>query len=154
MLANCFSLVNLPLLIKGGLFVATMLEASIIDIKKRMIPDTFCVAVALTGLILFEPVKLFGVLVALPFLLATLLWGGMGGGDIKLTAAAGIVLGLKGGIAAVVIGLTSMLLFYIAYSMFQRLRGKECQKAMPLAPFLSIGCIFIYFASVLGGITL
>jgi leader peptidase (prepilin peptidase)/N-methyltransferase len=35
----------------------------------------------LAGLITFEPVKLFGIFAAVPFLLAALVLGGMGGGD-------------------------------------------------------------------------
>jgi len=126
--------------------------ASVFDIRKRMIPNTVCLLIALTGLIGFEPVKLFGILTALPLLLAALLWGGMGGGDVKLTAASGIVLGFQRGMAAMVIGLTALLLFYFFYSIVQNLRGRERQKAFPLAPFLSVGCIAAYFMN--GGIIL
>jgi len=144
--------VDMPLLFQGGIFFTLLLTASIFDIKKRIIPDTICLTVALTGFILFEPVKLFGILVALPLLFAALIWGGIGGGDIKLMASSGIVLGMKSGMAAMVIGLTAMLLFYAVYAIIQRLRKRECQKAFPLAPFLSVGCIAAYFMN--GGITL
>lgn len=153
MQANSIGLGNLPLFMQGGVFIVLLLSASIIDIQKRIIPDTYCLYIALTGFICFEPVKLFGALAALPLLLAALLWGGMGGGDIKLMAAAGIVLGFTGSIAAMVIGLTAMLLFYAVYAIVQRLRRRECPKAYPLAPFLSIGCIAVYFMNT-GGITL
>ncbi|WP_101908592.1 prepilin peptidase [Marasmitruncus massiliensis] len=152
MQANCISLGNLPLLFQGGLFIILLLTASIFDIRKRMIPDTVCLLIAMTGLIGFQPVKLFGMLTALPLLLAALLWGGMGGGDIKLTAASGIVLGFQRGLAAMVIGLTALLLFYFFYTIIQRLRKRERQKAFPLAPFLSVGCIAAYFMN--GGIIL
>lgn len=144
---------NLPLLLQGGLFIALLLAATVFDIRKRIIPDTICLAVALTGFIFFEPIKLLGILAALPFLLAALFFGGMGGGDIKLMAASGIVLGITGGIAASVLGLTAMLLFYAVYSTVQRLRNRKYQKSFPLAPFLSIGCIAIYFMNI-GGIAL
>lgn len=152
MQANCISPGNLPFLFQGGIFFALLFLASVFDIRKRMIPDTFCLLIALTGLIGFEPVKLLGILTALPLLLAALVWGGMGGGDIKLTAASGIVLGFQRGMAAMVIGLTALLLFYFIYSIVQRLRGRERQKAFPLAPFLSVGCIAAYFLN--GGIIL
>lgn len=143
---------NLLLLFQGGIFFTLLFLASVFDIRKRMIPDTVCLLIALTGLIGVQPVKLFGILTALPLLLAALLWGGMGGGDIKLTAASGIVLGFQRGLAAMVIGLTALLLFYFIYSIVQRLRGRERQKAFPLAPFLSVGCIAAYFMN--GGIIL
>lgn len=152
MQANCISLGNMPLLFQGGIFFALLLFASVFDIRKRIIPDTVCLLIALTGLIGFEPVKLLGILTALPLLLATLLWGGMGGGDVKLTAASGIVLGFQRGLTAMVIGLTALLLFYFFYSIVQRLRGRERQKAFPLAPFLSVGCIAAYFMN--GGVIL
>lgn len=143
---------DLPLLFQGGIFFALLLLATVFDIRNRMIPDTVCLLIAMTGLIGFEPVKLFGILTALPLLLAALLWGGMGGGDIKLTAASGIVLGFQRGLAAMVIGLTAMLFFYFIYSIVQKLRGRERQKSFPLAPFLSVGCIAAYFIN--GGIIL
>lgn len=143
---------NVPLLFQGGMLFALLLLASVFDIRKRMIPDTICLLITLIGLIGFQPVKLFGILTALPLLLAALMWGGMGGGDIKLTAASGIVLGFQRGLAAMVIGLTALLLFYFIYSIVQRLRGRGRQKAFPLAPFLSVGCIAAYFMN--GGIIL
>ncbi|HCC01219.1 MAG TPA: prepilin peptidase [Ruminococcaceae bacterium] len=143
---------DLPFLFQGGMFFTLLFLASVFDIRKRTIPDTVCLLIALTGLISFEPVKLFGILTAIPLLLAALLWGGMGGGDIKLTAASGIVLSLQRGLAAMVIGLTALLLFYLIYSIVQKLRKRKRQKAFPLAPFLSVGCIAAYFLN--GGIIL
>ncbi|WP_283608485.1 prepilin peptidase [Faecalispora anaeroviscerum] len=153
MQANCISLDNLLLLLQGGIFFALLLIASLIDIKKRTIPDTICLLIFLTGFICFEPEKLFGILTALPLLIAALIWGGMGGGDIKLMAAAGLVLGFQRGMAALVIGLTAMLIFYAIYLVVQKLRGRKCQKAFPLVPFLSTGYIAAYFMNM-GGITL
>lgn len=144
---------SLPLLLQGGLFIVLLLAASIFDIKKRIIPDAICLLIALTGLIGFEPVRLFGILAALPLLLAALLWGGMGGGDIKLMASSGLILGFQRGLAAMMIGLTAMLLFYFFYTIVQGLRKRERQKAFPLVPFLSVGCIAAYFMNT-GGITL
>jgi len=133
--------------LKGGIFTALLLLTSAIDIRRRIIPNILCLLIACTGFILFRPMNLSGVLISLPFLLAAL-WGpGMGGGDVKLAAAMGFVLGVLGGIAAVIIGLAAMLLFYAGYFTVQRVRGRTCQKALPLAPFLSIGSIAVYFLS-------
>lgn len=136
---------NLPFLLKGGLFIVLLLTASLIDIRKRIIPDAICLAIALTGFICFAPVKLLGCLSALPLLIAALAWGGMGGGDIKLMAAAGVVLGIRGGMAAMVMGLAAILVFYAFFAAVQRLRKGNCPRAFPLAPFLSAGCIAAYF---------
>ena len=62
--------------------------------------------------------------------------GGMGGGDIKLMAAAGLVLGLPAGIFATILGL----LLVLAYSVFLKICKKTQVIAVPLVPFLSAGC--------------
>ena len=59
-----------------------------------------------------------------------------GGGDIKLMAAAGLVLGLPAGIFATILGL----LLVLAYSVFLKICKKTQVIAVPLVPFLSAGC--------------
>lgn len=135
----------MPPVLQGGLFISLLLAASLWDIRKRIIPDSICVFIALTGLIVFEPLKLLGLFSAIPFLLAALIWDGMGGGDIKLMAAAGLVLGLPKSIAALIIGLTAMLVFHAICFINQKLRGRNASKAYPLAPFLSLGCLAAHF---------
>lgn len=131
--------------VQGGFFAALLVAASVFDIRKKIIPDTVCLGIALTGLLTFEPLKLLGILAAAIFLLVGLVFGGMEGGDIKLMAAAGLVLGFKKCMAAAVIGLTALLVFHAINVITQKLRGRTAQEAYPLAPFLSIGCIAAYF---------
>jgi leader peptidase (prepilin peptidase)/N-methyltransferase len=64
---------SLPLLLQGGIFIALLLLASVWDIRKPIILDILCLCIALISLIAVEPVKLFGILILLPFLLAALL---------------------------------------------------------------------------------
>jgi leader peptidase (prepilin peptidase)/N-methyltransferase len=97
------------------------------------------------GLLTFEPVKLPGIFTAALFLVAALIFGGMDGGDIKLMAAAGLVLGFNKSMTATVIGLTALLVFHTVYTIIQKLRGRAAPKAYPLAPFLSLGCLAAYF---------
>ena len=130
---------------QGGLFAVLLLAASVSDIRKKIIPDSICLGITLTGLLSFEPVKLAGILAAVLFLITALLFGGMDGGDIKLMAAAGLVLGFSKSMSATVIGLTALLVFHAGNHIIQKLRGRTAQKAYPLAPFLSLGCIAAYF---------
>lgn len=132
-------------LLQGGLFAALLLAASVFDIRKKIIPDSICFGITLTGLLTFEPVKLGGILTAALFLITALLFSGMEGGDIKLMAAAGLVLGFSKSMAATVIGLTALLVFHAGNTIIQKLRGRTAQKAYPLAPFLSLGCLAAYF---------
>ncbi|OLN27593.1 prepilin peptidase [Desulfosporosinus metallidurans] len=139
------ALAQLAPLVQGGLFAALLLAASVFDIRKKIIPDSICFGITLTGLLTFEPVKLAGIFTAALFLTAALLFGGMGGGDIKLMAAAGLVLGFSKSMAAAVIGLTALLVFHTGNTIIQKMRGRTAQKSYPLAPFLSLGCLAAYF---------
>jgi leader peptidase (prepilin peptidase)/N-methyltransferase len=147
-------LVGMPLLpmdstllpyLQAVFFITFLLTASVYDLKTRMIPDWLNLLIALTALLVFEPENLCGILTGLPFLIAAVFCGGMGGGDIKLMAAVGLVLGLPGGIMATILGLSAVLCFYGAARIFGYLRKKQASKCLPLAPFLSAGCIAAYF---------
>lgn len=138
--------------LRGGVFFALLLAASIADLKSRIIPDSVCTAIALTGLCSFELESLVGLFCALPLLIAALLFEGMGGGDIKLMAAAGCVLGMCGGLTATCLGLSVWLLYYAAHRVITKLRKRKYQRqAYPVAPFLSIGCVSVYFLNQTGG---
>jgi len=138
--------IKLPLLLQGGFFTVLLAAACFWDIRKRTIPDILCLFVALTGLLTFEPEKLWGVLAAAPLLIAAFIWkDSMGGGDIKLMAAAGFVLGLRPSMTAIVVGFAVLSLFYAVHAIIQRLRGRDVPRAYPLAPFLSLGCLMAYF---------
>ena len=143
--------------LQAVLFSSLLLAASVWDLRKRIIPDSICLLIALTGLIDFSPVNLLGVLAALPLLIAALCKpGGIGGGDIKLTAAAGMVLGFGGCTAGLLLGLTASLFFYLINQLIRRLRRLEPQKAsqasLPMAPFLSLGFLAVTISKILGGI--
>ena len=76
------------------LFCCLLLVAAVWDIQKRMLPDSICILIFLSGLLSFNPENLWGALFALPFFLATLIdQKSMGGGDIKLMASLGLWLG-------------------------------------------------------------
>lgn len=143
--ANLGVIVHLTPLLQGGFFVALLLAASVFDIRKRSIPDSISLAIALTSLLAFEPMKLLGILAAILFLIIALIFGGMDGGDIKLMAAAGLVLGFYKSMTAVIIGLTALLVFHAGRHIILKLRGRTAQRAYPLAPFLSLGCLAAYF---------
>jgi len=124
------------------------LAASYTDIKRREIPDTACVLLVLTGFLKFSYPNLLGIFVALPFFIAAMFKEkSIGGGDIKLTAAVGIVLGFWKGIYGLILGLTLLILFYIMVRISSIIRRKQVAKnlSMPLAPFLGIGFLIIYF---------
>ena len=135
-------------ILQGVLFSFLLMAASYTDIKKREIPDTICMFIALIGLLRFSFLNLFGIIIAIPFLLgAVLKENSIGGGDIKLTASAGIVLGFWKGIYGLIIGLSLLVLFYLFLVLISKIKKKQVARnlPMPLAPFLRLGFMIIYF---------
>lgn len=131
--------------LQAAFFVSLLCAASVMDLTKRIVPNWICLGIASGSIIGFTPVKLLGFFIALPFLLAAVFFGGMGGGDIKLMAAYGLVLGLPRGLFAAVAGLSLLLLFAAIYRIVCRVQRREAKKTFPLAPFLSAGCLLAYF---------
>lgn len=136
-----------PLLpaLQAVLYVALLCAASVFDLRRRVIPDRLNLVIALCALLCFSPEKLLGLAVALPFLLAAIFCGGLGGGDIKLMAASGLVLGLARGLLAAMAGLCLLLLYAAGQKIYSMARGRKAETAFPLAPFLSAGCLLAYF---------
>ena len=126
-------------------FAALLCAASVVDLKHRIIPDWLNLMIASISLLCFSLEQLMGIFIALPFLLAAVFFGGMGGGDIKLMAACGLVLGLPKGLLAAIAGLSLLLLYVAIYRIVCKVQRREAKKAFPLAPFLSAGCLLAYF---------
>lgn len=127
-----------------------ILWAAITDFKKRIIPDWTWIAILLTGGIsafllktpyppLFERIMGF-LLPGLCLFFLAIKFGGVGGGDIKLTAAMGFCFGLY--------SLAAILFFALLPACIYAKATK--QKSVPLAVFLGIGfftyagALFIY----------
>jgi leader peptidase (prepilin peptidase) / N-methyltransferase len=129
------------------LFSCLLMAASVWDLRKRIIPDSICLLIALTGLIDFSPVKLLGILAALPLLLAAL---------CRPDGIGGIVLGFWGCTAGLILGLTASLFFYLLNQTIRRLRKLEPQRAaqasLPMSPFLSLGFLAITILNIGGNI--
>lgn len=113
----------------------TLLFASVYDIKTHTVPDYVHILIMSAGLLRFQPLPAFlgFILVPLPFFIAALRKeNSVGGGDIKLMAACGFVLGVKWGFTALIFGLLMAVLWNAAYN-------KE-KKPFALAPYLTLGC--------------
>ncbi len=118
-----------------------LLAASAIDIRTRTIPDMIGLLIAAISLIPPEPVRMAGVLAALPLLIAGLSVGGIGGGDIKLTGACGMVLGLERTFMGLLAGLILMLAFHGMKMILKSSRKNGKEQAYPLVPFLTAGML-------------
>jgi leader peptidase (prepilin peptidase)/N-methyltransferase len=142
----------IAVIIKGLLFAALLIYAAYTDIKRREIDDWVCVSVLIVSLIGTGGSFWGAVITALPFFIPALIKGGsIGGGDVKLMFACGAVLGVWGGMGQTVIALLFVAVFALSISITKGL--KACKKtAVPLAPFLCAGGIFVYTIKFMGGI--
>lgn len=131
------------LIVKGLLFVQFLILAGYIDQRTHEIPNELCLLILLDGLFLLNPVPAFiGLfLVSLPMLLLGIIFkGGVGGGDIKLMAACGFLLGPMGAINGALIGsallLINLSIRFVRYKQFSRMNA--------MAPYFGIGCFIAY----------
>lgn len=116
---------------------APLLWAAVTDYRKRIIPDWTWISILLTGLAsaFFLPVpalyeRIAGFLLpGLCLLFLAMKYGGVGGGDIKLTAAMGFAFGLN--------TLATILLLALFPACIYAKATK--QKSVPLAVFLCTG---------------
>lgn len=143
-------------LVQAGLFLLLLFAISVCDLKWREIPDGLQLAIAAMTFLCFSPGNLLGILGALPYLVIALFFGGMdgmGGGDIKLAAATGVVLGLPASLTASMIGLAGFVLYSTVYTKLKRLHGQKDKIGFPVGPFLAAGSAAAYFMKT-GGLIL
>lgn len=139
--------------LQAGLFISLLVVASIMDCRKRVIPNTVCVLMFIVGLLSFKPVHLLGALTGVPLLAAAIYkFGSMGGGDIKFVAATGVVLGPWHGLYGLCLGLLLAIIFYYAkwvlWRIYHRCLLLPTQASLPLAPFLSIGFAIVFLCNL------
>lgn len=134
---------DFQLIVKGFLFAQLLILAAYIDEKTHEIPNELSVLILLDGLILLDPVRAFIGLctISLPMLILGIVFkGGVGGGDIKLMAACGFLLGPVGAINGVLIGsallLINLFIRFVRYKQFSRMNA--------MAPYFGIGCFIAY----------
>jgi leader peptidase (prepilin peptidase) / N-methyltransferase len=131
------------------LALMSILAAAAADIRIMKIPDLFS---ALAFVFAIYPVfssgewvsSAYGVLVSGGFFLviALVFPGGFGGGDIKLAAASGFLLGIELTVVAMEISLITGTLFGVSYALISK---KGLRIKIPFAPFIATGIVCAYF---------
>ncbi len=132
------------------IYIATiilLIKIASIDYKSKIIPDKLNLAIAMLGifnLILnFENCKIYIASVAITFVvflfLSAITDGGIGGGDIKLFTALGLIFGVE---IMLIIAVTFVLAAIISISrvLLKRINMKE---SIALAPYICAAVILI-----------
>jgi len=127
------------MIIPNGTVIALIIIGGLYTIARLVFPQEFVIQITwLESLIGF-----FAASVPL-FLVAVISKGGMGGGDIKLMAAAGIFLGWKGVLVAMTFG--SLIGAIVSLTLIA-MKIKKRKDLIPFGPFL---CLGILVAAIVG----
>ena len=125
-------------------FCGCLIYAAVDDLKTRTVSDIVCIIIALAGLVTISPASFFGAILAmLPFYLCAGL-GLMGGGDWRLAAAVGFVLGVDRVITGFCFMAIALLLASIAMRVIPALL-KGATAKQPLIPYFAVAFIPAYF---------
>ena len=137
-----------PYGILATLFLLLLTACAVADINAGIVPDLIVILITVLAVVKFFVTEPFSINTAVPYLIgavcvsvpmlivALIIKGAFGGGDIKLMAAAGLYLGWKFTVAGVVVGLFAAGLYGI-YLLIRKKAGPKSQ--LRLAPFLAYG---------------
>lgn len=133
-----------------SLLLLLLFQVSNSDIKKGIIPDRFSLGLGLSGFVdmfLTDKVNVIdrveGAVFVSGFMLAVNIISdnAFGGGDIKLMFAAGFILGMKGNIIALIIGMFLAMLWAFILMLKE---SKKIEERIVLGPFISMGIFISY----------
>lgn len=135
--------------------VSALVAMAFVDIDTKEILYTFMIVIALCGAASFfvpqeVPVvwweRLLGMaVVSVPMLILALITGGMGGGDVKLYVAIGLLLGWK---LTLVSALIAIVLGGIGAVLLIALKKAKKGSEMPFGPYIALGVILAgYFGN-------
>ena len=120
------------------LFCGGLIYAAVDDLRTRTVSNIVCIVIALAGLITISPASFFGALLAmLPFYLCA-------GGDWRLAAAVGFVLGVGRVLTGFLFMSVALLLASLVMRAFPALRQSAAKK-QPLVPYFAVAFIPAYF---------
>ena len=139
---------------------SALLVATVIDWRTMEIPDSMWVTVLIGGVItyidelvaegfdincLLERVIGFFAASGILFLLAVITKGGMGGGDIKLMAACGFLLGWQVVLLSLIFGALSGTIYFIIVAIKNRKSEEKMDHKVPFAPHLALAIVVCMF---------
>ena len=122
---------------KEYIILCILLSAGITDIKQREVPIIYQALLLVLIPFGFHIENLWGALMAAPFFVAAIATDKIGGGDWKLIALLGVLLGMHRAFAAVVMG---CMIFIISSLVIEKRKGKG-EMLFPFVPSLTAGYI-------------
>jgi len=146
-------------LIRSALLIILSYIAMVFDINTKRIPNALVLTMIAGWLMIMIPMifidtengvmiltdSLYGLLAGggLFLLVYVLSRKGLGGGDVKFMAAAGLYLGFAGTVPAILYGTVIAAIVGLILILLKKIKRKD---TMPLAPFLFAGIMITIFA--------
>ena len=146
--------VDAAILLQRELLVVFGYVASLTDIRSKRVPNKLVLAMAGTWVLVIVPQLFFQTEKAIAIMISDLIGfamggllflvvylvsrKGLGGGDVKLMAVAGLYLGFKNVLPAMLYGSVLSSVFAAALILAKKIGRKD---AIPLVPFLYIGML-------------
>lgn len=125
-------------------FCGGLLYAAVDDLKTRTVSDIICIIIALAGLITISPASFWSALLCmLPFFICAG-FGVIGGGDWRLAATIGFVLGPNRMFTGLCFMALLLLIASLITKVFPSLRRFTSGK-QPLVPYFAAAFIPAYF---------
>ncbi|MCL2166792.1 MAG: prepilin peptidase [Clostridiales bacterium] len=140
--------------LRHGILIVFSYIAAVLDIKVKRIPNSLVLAMLAAWVLIMTPRLFFDIDTAIALLADSALGfavgggifllvyiisrKGLGGGDVKFMAVAGLYSGLAGILPAMLIGTVFAALVGFLLILLKRIGRKD---TMPLAPFLFIGIL-------------
>jgi len=147
-------------LIMSGLLILFGYAAMVFDIKTKKIPNMLILIMIAGWLLINVPIllinKLTGIGIFRESMFGFLIGGGLfllvyivsskglGGGDVKFMASAGLYLGFSGTITSILYGTVLAALIGLFLIIIKKIGRKD---SIPLAPFLFAGILITFFTS-------
>ena len=145
-------------LIKMGLAASVSLVVVTEDIRHRHIPNLLCALILLIGMFSAALSRgwaglqdgVLGALLAFAIFLIPYTVGGLGGGDVKLMAAFGSVIGTSGVLPALFLVAVAGSITAMLYLLRDRSEGVAATVAVPYAPAIVAGSLLVTFSQIGG----
>jgi len=135
--------------VKGVILSLILLYAAVQDYSIRECDDALWVMILILSLVGFDSrniisMLLGGAAIFVPQMIVVIASrrGSIGGADIKISTAAGILLGFHRGVIGYAAGLTVAVIIMTIYG---KVKKKDKSEPFPLMPFLSAGFMLGYF---------
>ncbi len=131
-----------------AIFFAILIVITFIDLDTMEVPDRLHICIAILALACmyfrvdeFWYYLLGAVIVSIPMLIIAIITGGFGGADIKLMAAAGLLLGAKSIVVSFLAAILIMGSIGVVLIIRKIIFKREYNKKMPFCPALTFGCV-------------